>query len=459
MNRKKIPTEQELTTIKEMVKQNESYSSIGRKLNISPNTIKRMIKDHNVDTSNYDIYKNNLKRILITKEQQKIISDLLNSGHGKVYVANQLGINLSSLNNIISRYNIDISKYKKPGSRTKILTEEQISKLQDMLNKKMKYVDIAKNFNVNRNLISVYIKRYNLIAKKDEHFNKDFTKQQIKILRYMSTKQISLQKICLCFNRGKEFITKTLKDNNIQLSYNSKKQMNPETLIDCASKCTSIIGDKSERNNLTKKELDEIFVLITQMPFKDMCDKLNKNYRFIKKIFMICGKNYLLSPDSILDYSYKDIFDLDMINPNNGNSMLAMKYGLSHETIRSWRKNKYGDLETRTNNFYNKSTAEIMFEEILKTLDLTFFYQKEICGYNVDYYLGQKLIVEVQGSYWHTKVKNNRNIFKEDEIKRKTLEQNNYKVLQIWEKDIKNCSQKVAETVISEYLLLITSKK
>ena len=148
------------------------------------------------------------------------------------------------------------------------------------------------------------------------------------------------------------------------------------------------------------------------------------------------------------------------MNPMMSNSALSRKYGLSYETIRILRNEHYGKIDIRANNFYNKSSAEVDFEEILKTLDLAYFYQKDILGYKVDYYLGQKIIVEVQGDYWHTKARNNRNVQQTDYKKKTTLENKGYTVLQIWENDIKNNPQKVAETVISVYMeRLMTSKK
>lgn len=332
--------------------------------------------------------------------------------------------------------------------------------MQDLLNKDISYVDIAKKLNVNRNLIRQLIKRYGLKAKKDLHFNQDFTDEELEALKYMATQQISLNKICLCFHRGKEFIEKTLKDNNIKLMYDPTKPMSSQVLIKCAAKCCKSSDEDSNRNSLTEEELQSLPKLITNMPFLDMCERLNKNPKFIKRIFYICDLNMLLWADAIKDYSYNKIFDNDMMNPMMSNSALSRKYGLSYETIRIWRNEHYGKIDIRANNFYNKSSAEVDFEEILKTLDLAYFYQKDILGYKVDYYLGQKIIVEVQGDYWHTKARNNRNVQQTDYKKKTTLENKGYTVLQIWENDIKNNPQKVAETVISVYMeRLMTSKK
>ena len=75
-----------------------------------------------------------------------------------------------------------------------------------MLDEKVRYVDIAKEYNVSRNLIPVFIKRYKLNAKHDEHFNKPFSVEEIEALKKIAKENISLTKISLCFGKSKEFI-------------------------------------------------------------------------------------------------------------------------------------------------------------------------------------------------------------------------------------------------------------
>ena len=319
-----------------------------------------------------------------------------------------------------------------------------------MLDEKVRYVDIAKEYNVSRNLIPVFIKRYKLNAKHDEHFNKPFSVEEIEALKKIAKENISLTKISLCFGKSKEFIKNVLKENNISLNYSSP--MESETLLKCAAIAFESRNLVSSRNLLTVEDLKKLPIMIQQYPFETMCDMLNKNRDAVKKIFNICNLSQMLSCDAILDYEYFDEFEEDMKNPNKSNTSLGYKYGLSLETIRTWRNDNYGDIDTRVSNFFNKSSAELKYEEILKNLDLTFFYQKIIQGYKCDYYLGQKLIIEIQGDYWHSENRNDKDIIAKDAKKKEVLEKAGYIVIQIFERDLKNNPFDVAKITIETYL-------
>ena len=73
-----------------------------------------------------------------------------------------------------------------------------------------------------------------------------------------------------------------------------------------------------------------------------------------------------------------------------------------------------------------------------------YIYEKKVLNWKVDYYLGQKTIIEVQGEYWHAHNKEinltkaqEKNVLR-DKLKYDQMIKCGYKVLYLWENEIKN---------------------
>ncbi|KKM62447.1 hypothetical protein LCGC14_1521620, partial [marine sediment metagenome] len=82
----------------------------------------------------------------------------------------------------------------------------------------------------------------------------------------------------------------------------------------------------------------------------------------------------------------------------------------------------------------NLSSIEIAMQEVLDNLNTNYISQHPIGWYIVDFYLPeQNLIVECDGDYWH-----NRSGVQERDAKRDSyLRRKGYKVVRIWEHEIK----------------------
>ena len=87
-----------------------------------------------------------------------------------------------------------------------------------------------------------------------------------------------------------------------------------------------------------------------------------------------------------------------------------------------------------TDTFLCKSVPEMKVEEILEDLDLAYMYEKQIMNWKVDYYLGNKTIIEVQGEYWHSLNK----VKEKDKRKFTELKNNGYTIIEIWENEVDN---------------------
>lgn len=116
---------------------------------------------------------------------------------------------------------------------------------------------------------------------------------------------------------------------------------------------------------------------------------------------------------------------------------------------------------------YGTSKLEKKFaKEFLEKLGIRYeeqFEAKDIKRY-FDFKLDGRILIEVDGSYWHSygKVYEEMNSIQKrnarvDEIKNKWAHSNGYKLIRIWEHDINNNPQKVFEVLRKE--LNIVSKE
>jgi G:T-mismatch repair DNA endonuclease (very short patch repair protein) len=142
------------------------------------------------------------------------------------------------------------------------------------------------------------------------------------------------------------------------------------------------------------------------------------------------------------------------ISPNRGITMvIEQRKKISDAKKVYWnnlsdkRKNELNLI--RINNIYkNKiidTKPEIIIENYLKEINV-YYRKKEIVGYyNCDFMINDKLIIEVQGDYWHAnpiKYLNKKltlaqqNNIHRDKRKFTYLSNRNYKILYLWENDI-----------------------
>lgn len=448
-------SDSQIALLQKLVKENVSYSEMGRQLNRSIHTIQRFIKDYNIDMSEYDPInkKRGHRAIKPTKEELTFIQNSINSGMGKLAIAKKLKISPEAFNNICNFYHIDMSKYMRKGNRTKILTKQEQIKLQAMLDNKIKYCEIANYFKINRNLIPTLIKRYNLnVEERTKPIEYSFSSKEQSLILEMLNIGFSYRNMASCLGKTLKTMKTYMANHDIKIE--SRKNIKDIRLIAKYAILCSKMNDLSFPDDLTVDTILMFPTMISKYPFSELAKKWNIDWNSLKRIIHACGWSKLISIDAFADYSYSKQFDTDMINPELSSTTIGIKYGLKNNTISTYRNKYYGDIKYRTNVFLNKSTAEIKFESILRQIDLTFFYQEEICGYRVDYYLGQKLIVEIQGDYWHNK----KRAIQSDKKKKEKLSQNGYHVLQIWEHDLDNDIEKVADTVISAYISLLLKK-
>lgn len=136
-------------------------------------------------------------------------------------------------------------------------------------------------------------------------------------------------------------------------------------------------------------------------------------------------------------------------------SFFASKFNCSIEAIEEVRK-RHGVIKTG-NEVSGKTLPEQKVEEILEFIDIPFAYNQSVADYRPDFYNEEhKLIIEVQGDYWHC----NPYLYPDgpkDEVQIKHVLRDYYKkcyflsrgyqILYVWEYDILHDIEKVKEEI------------
>lgn len=117
------------------------------------------------------------------------------------------------------------------------------------------------------------------------------------------------------------------------------------------------------------------------------------------------------------------------------------KYGIGDSRIHQLRKQR--GIKLQINTMGRESVLERRVREILEKLDIPFTKEKRFGKYSVDFYLGYKISLEVQGDYWHSIPER----IKTDRRKKAYLESLGHTVLVIWEKDVSSAEEYLLTTL------------
>lgn len=106
---------------------------------------------------------------------------------------------------------------------------------------------------------------------------------------------------------------------------------------------------------------------------------------------------------------------------------ISEKWDISQSRVLQLRKDN--NIKTKINFLEHSSDLELRVKLILDKLDVCYQEERREGRYHIDFYLGYRICLEVQGSYWHK----NREA---DNRKKAYLESLGYTVIYLWEKDI-----------------------
>ena len=188
----------------------------------------------------------------------------------------------------------------------------------------------------------------------------------------------------------------------------------------------------------------------------DKSKKILENY-WVKKL--ITKPKVLYVPYKIQEFSYDKFQNLIRDSKSLNHKKIEEKYNISSKSYKELTKKIPGLYWKSIENPSLKETKPEQFvREHLEKLNI--FFEKEIYVNNnkfrLDYLIGIK-VIEVQGDYYHANPRiynyetqlnamQKRNILR-DVVKKQWLLNNDYQLLEIWEKDIKENPEKVKQLI------------
>jgi very-short-patch-repair endonuclease/Zn-dependent peptidase ImmA (M78 family) len=205
------------------------------------------------------------------------------------------------------------------------------------------------------------------------------------------------------------------------------------------------MGIRKARKSIWNKENESWLKSNYNLPYKELKNYLGMNDETIRLKLLEFG----VTRDTIYKSGKIDMNDAEFIADVKNPTLTAPdlvrkykdKYGFGEARIHQLRR-KWG-IKLQLNTIRRESSAEKAVREVLDKLDLVYFKEKPVGKYHLDFYLGQRVCIEVQGIYWHNLPK----VKKSDERKKKFLEKKGYEILYIWENELEN-----AERMILDYL-------
>ena len=196
---------------------------------------------------------------------------------------------------------------------------------------------------------------------------------------------------------------------------------------------------KVPKDKLTKKQREAIENWKSEISLNELAKRTGLSLAGVQKRMKKLGINtqqyiesnpYYRPGKTPRDQAFFD----DIDNPSYTSAELAEKYGVSDVAIQYWRRKRHGKFKPQIDTSRYLTTPERRVKEILNELDIVYFVHHVVEGWNVDFYLGHKMAIEVNGTYWHNKPKN----IEKDRRKLSELKDKGYHVLTINDTELEN---------------------
>ena len=206
-----------------------------------------------------------------------------------------------------------------------------------------------------------------------------------------------------------------------------------------------LLSGVRERKYNTLEETEEIFTDIkdTTKTNSELAKKYKVSSSAIGKRRRALG--IMFSP---LKLPRTPCVEEDLRDPYKSHVELARKYGVTDTTI-SRRRKELG-IKVRIKNF--NTLPELIVAEVLDELDYVYTQQKNVSKWSIDFYLGQKICIDVHGDWVHSKPK----VAERDIRKTEFLKSEGYKYLVIHEKDTQ--SKDILKEIIYTFMLGSTAQ-
>ena len=295
-----------------------------------------------------------------------------------------------------------------------VLNQDQLNIIKEMALKGTTITDMSKVLGVNRAIIRKAIEENNFVYQNRSHVGRKvkWTKEmKSKLTMLYNSDKVSLEQIAKIFNLSERTVfvkAKELGLNKVPVER------------------TTFLTEDEQKFILENKD---------SMNLTELASILNRKRETIHRFVLNNNMTYKTNKK---DFPQVEGFVEDLANPMYSHSALGRMYNCTELNIAKWRKEIFGDFKTMVDTYRCMSVPEMILRDYLEELDLSYMYEHKIDKYKVDFYLGFKLIIEVQGDYWHS----SEEARERDTIKKDYLENLGYTVMYLCEKDLKDETKK-----------------
>lgn len=366
---------------------------------------------------------------------EKLILEMYNEGKSITKIAFIFKKCTNTISEILEKNNIFIRYYNHYGKRFLIYKKEkEIVDLYTNHNKST--IELAKLFNVSlkpirkilkRNNVKIrtgagYFKRGNMVGALNK--NNELRKQKDKIIEYYLKNKKTTEEISKIFNCGQTTICRILKENSIKTDFCHNRNIRTEEIIN------KYLNGKSTID--LAKEYGVTSTLIWKRLRNSGIPRRKINHQEIGRKSSITMKKLYAEgkiKSFIKDKKFEEYYG-------------EKKAGELKEKIRDKRAKQIFPV--------NDTSIEIKIQNFLKQLGISFFTHQYINikhKYRCDILIPSiNLIIELDGDYWHGNplfypeeqlIQRQKEQKERDCIRTKELQEKGFKVLRLWENDIK----------------------
>ena len=165
----------------------------------------------------------------------------------------------------------------------------------------------------------------------------------------------------------------------------------------------------------------------------------------IRKYLLSIGKDtslHLEHYEAPVKYEMTDEIMEYIKNPRYAAWEVAEEFNLTTDWVKKKRQDIFGRFVVQKDYKKTYSLPEKKVADILDELDIVYYDHHDIGKWNVDFYLGSKTIIEIQGTFSHS----HEHVIAKDKKKKSELEEDGYTILYINEEEVDN-TQLVIEKI------------
>lgn len=292
-----------------------------------------------------------------------------------------------------------------------------------------------------------------------------------------NAKEMGLEKVFPKGSRGKKYNWTPERDNLLIELY----QSNQLTVVDIAEKLGTSADSTTKRARTlgvwknakipyTEEDLAYIKDRAQSMSIGQIANHIGLSHEFVRQKISEMGLTNLYfdkkkeqwelkrrNEERRIEEFYKnrkrpgtapiddDNFLWDLSNPHYTTFDLGEKYDLSPSTVGIWRNKLLGKMRATPKQQNSMTELETKISRVLiESFDITYFFEHKIGKWNVDFYLGNKKIIEAQGVRWHASEK----VKEKDERKFNELTDLGYSILYIHELDFEKNQDEVEKQIL-----------